>query len=143
MTSGRPSAGEARTWMRDRLLRLSITLYVIPFLLSGIFIGFAAGGRIADVRPWSGAGGFAAMIVVCAAVVMACVYLAGLVAWTLMAALLLLGARRLPWRRWGLALVSDAPPPWYGHPLRWIADLLQRCWPLPAAAADAGRSGPL
>ncbi len=111
--------------MRDRLLRLSITLYVIPFLVSGIFIGFAA------------------MIVVCAAVVMACVYLAGLVAWTLMAALLLLTARRLPWRRWGLALVSDAPPPWYGHPLRWIADLLQRCWPLPAAAADAGRSGPL
>lgn len=111
--------------MRDRLLRLSITLYVIPFLVSGIFIGFAA------------------MIVVCAAVVMACVYLAGLVAWTLMAALLLLAARRLPWRRWGLALVSDAPPPWYGHPLRWIADLLQRCWPLPAAAADAERSGPL
>lgn len=143
MTSGRSAAGEARTWMRDRLLRLSITLYVIPFLVSGIVIGFAAAGRIADVWPWSGAGGFAAMVVVCAAFVAACVYFAGLVAWTLMVALLLLGARRLPWRRWGLVLVSDAPPPWYGHPFRWIADLLQRCWPLPAAGADAERSGPL
>lgn len=143
MTSGRSAAGEARTWMRDRLLRLSITLYVIPFLVSGIVIGFAAAGRIADVWPWSGAGGFAAMIVVCAAVVAACVYVAGLVAWTLMVALLLLGARRLPWRRWGLVLVSDAPPPWYGHPFRWIADPLQRCRPLPAAGADAERSGPL
>lgn len=143
MTSARPTPGETRTWIRDHLLRLAVRLYVIPFLLSGIVIGFAAGARIADVWPWSGAGGFAAMVVACAAVVAVCVYLAGLVAWTLMVALLLLSARRLPWRRWGLVLVSDAPPPWYGHPFRWVADLLQRCRPLPAAGADAGRSGPL
>jgi len=124
VTSGRPAAGVARSWRRARLLRRSIKRSAIRFLISGIVIGFAA------------------MSVVCAAVVAAGVSLAGLVAWTPRVALPLT-ARRLSRRRWGRALVPDAPPPWSGHPFRWSAALLQRGGPLPAVGPAAGRSGPL
>lgn len=141
MTSGRTTAGKTRTTLRDLLLRLTITLYVMPFLLFGIVAGFGVGGRIAGVWPWRETVGFAAMIVVCAAVVAACMYVAGLVAWIVLLAILLPAMRRFPARFADLVLVGDAPPPWYGRPFRWIGNAALGRWPLPAA--DAGPPAPL
>jgi len=145
MTSARPTAGKTRNWMRTRLLRLSISLYMIPFLVSGIFTGFAADGVIARHWPWQGEGGFVAMIVLCAAVVAACIWLAGWVAWIVMLAILLPAMHRWPARFTQFVLVGDGHPPWYGRPFRWIAHLALRRWPLPerARAADAAAPGPL
>ena len=145
MTSGQATAGRKRIWMRTRLLRLCVSLYMIPFLVFGIVAGFHIGGLIARPWPWQGGGGSAAMIVVCAAVVVACIWLAGWVAWVVMLAILLPAMHRWPVCFTGFDLVGDARPPWYGRPFRWIAHLALRKWPLPepAGAADAPRAGPL
>ena len=141
MTLAGPVAGKARARMRTLLLRLSITLYAIPFLISGIVMGFAAIGWIVRVWPWSGAGGSAAMLVACAAVVAACIWLGGWIAWVVMLAILLPAMRRWPARFTGFVLVGEERPPWYGRPFRWIAQLALRRWPVPvpgpAAHADA------
>ncbi|MGN6150486.1 MAG: hypothetical protein ACTHOH_00565 [Lysobacteraceae bacterium] len=127
--------------MRERLLRLAVSLYLIPFLVTGIVAGFEVGGFIARFWPWQAAGGFAAMLIVCAAVVVACIWLSALIAWMLMLAILLPAMRRWPARFTGFVFVGDARPPWYGRPFRWIVHLALRHWPLPgpAAHADAGR----
>lgn len=133
MTDAGPAAGHWRATLRERLLRLAVTLYILPFLLAGILAGFALCGRIADVWPWRGDGAWWALVAVCAPIVPVCICLAGWIAWVLMLAILLPLMHRRPAWFAGFVLVGNAPAPWYGWPIRRIGDAALRRWPLPGA----------